>query len=166
MRGLQGVGGLTDNVGRDHGMERHFALERGGQCFAVHELHREIDESLVRFAEVENRCDVRVRDLAGVLGLAREPLQSFRVTDQRRAHDLDRALALHSHMFGQIHLTHATFAQVRDHTITPADHMTDEVRLSSGRHESRAVFRAEGNRAVVLFPTLGAHLASVHDWRT
>ena len=72
--GLQCVGSLPDNVGRDHRMQGHLALECGGQCFAVHELHRQIHEPFVGLAEVENRGDVRMRDLAGVLGLTRKPL--------------------------------------------------------------------------------------------
>jgi chromosome segregation protein len=139
VRGLQRVRRLTDHIGGDERMQRFLARERRRQRLAVDELHREVHQPFVGFAEVEDAGHIRVRDLAGVLGLAREALQGLRFVHKRRSHDLDGTLALHAHVLGQKHLTHAALTELLDHLVSATDHLADQVGFRL-RHERGAVF--------------------------
>jgi len=159
---LEGIGGLGNDVCAHHWMQRDFTLERGGERLPVDEFHRQVHQAFVGLTEVEDRGDVRMIDLAGVLGFAREALQCFRLMQQGLPHDLDRTLALHADVLGQIHLAHAAFANTRDHTVAPAHHLPDEVTLVHDG-QRRPILRAERDGLVVGLATLGAASPIAHS---
>jgi hypothetical protein len=81
-----------------------------------------------------------------------------RVLGQPRAHHLDRHLPLHADVFGQVHLAHATFAELPvDQVTVGEDAALQRVRRVFG-NESGAIERAEAVVTFVPRPTLRTEL--------
>ena len=165
VRRLQGVGGLSKDISRNIRMQRKRILQLAGQRVPIHVLHRQVHHAIRCLTKIEYGRDIGVRQLTRVLRFAGEPLQRFDVAHQRRTHDLDRALALHAHMFAEIHLAHAAFADARDDTIALRDHGADQVGNLAASHQARAIGRAEGDRVVVRLTAAGADFRLGHAVR-
>ena len=86
------------------------AAIRAEQILSLEVLHREIRLALV-LAEVVDRDDVLVRELAGGARLAEESLAELGVLIDRRRDDLDGDDPLEQRVAGAIHDTHATLAE-------------------------------------------------------
>ena len=87
------------------------------KVFALEELHREIRLTLV-LAEVVNRDDVRVRELAGGARLADEPLARLGVPFNRRGDDLQRHHTLDERVEGAVDHPHTALAELLENLIT------------------------------------------------
>ena len=92
---------------------------------------------------------------------ARESRRGLRVVDQRRIHDLDRALPIHLHVLGEIHAAHAAFAEPREHEIAVGDDAPDE-RIVAAPLDAAASRRADRTDRVVRYslPHCGHTLAT------
>ena len=81
-----------------------------------------------------------------------------RVVHQRRVHHLDRALAIHLHVLGDVHAAHAAFAESREDQIAVGDHAADQRVAAALRAKRRAVLRTEAVAGLVFAAALRAHL--------
>jgi hypothetical protein len=89
VRGVQGGGGLRDDVEHPVGGEHMLAFEDGGERLTRHQLHDE-ERAALFFAVVEDVCDALVVDQRGVTRLRTEPLEKARVAQVLILQDLDR----------------------------------------------------------------------------
>ena len=80
-----------------------------------------------RLAEVVDRRDVRMGDPARVRRFAIEAADRVDVLHHAGVHHLQRALAPHLHMLGEIHLAHAAFAELLQNVIALGDDRADEI---------------------------------------
>ena len=86
------------------------------QILAREVLHGEVGLSVV-LAEVMDRDDVLVRELAGGAGLAEEPFAALGVLFDGRRDHLDRDDPLQEGILGPIHHSHATLAELFEEVI-------------------------------------------------
>ena len=113
----QRVRRLAHNVRRADVVDDLFAIEDRGERFAFDKLHRQVDQALGSLAEIIDARDVRVRDLAGVLRLAVEAADGGGILGEPGAHHLDGHFPLHPDVLRQVHLAHATFAELPIHQV-------------------------------------------------
>ena len=90
-------------------VQRHGTLRKPvGQRLAFEELE---DEEAV--ADVEQRADVRVRELRDCPGFAVEPLPELGIGGERGRQDLDRHRAIEPRVTGSVDLAHSARAERR-----------------------------------------------------
>src|SRR4029077_9384971 len=120
--------------------------------------HGQVDEAFGSLAKVVNGADVNVRDAAGVGRLAIEAGHGFRVVHQGRVHHLDGTAASHLHVLGQVHLAHASLAQLLHYVIPVGQHLAYEIVGRPRRAQGLPVVGAEPHLVAILGRTHGADL--------
>ena len=104
--GVQGRGGLRDDVEHPVGGEHPLTLKDGGQRFTGDQLHDQVGAA-VFFAVVEDVRDALVVDQCGVPRLGTESLEEARIAEVFVLQDLDRDGASDDEVGGLPHLAHA-----------------------------------------------------------
>ena len=166
VRDLQRVGRLMDDACRPRPRQRAGVLDDVRERLPLDELHREVDQPLGRLSEIINRADVRMVHPAGVGRLAIEPRDRVRVLVRPGIHHLDRALAPHLHVLGEVDAPHAAFAELLDDVVAIRDHRSHEVALLRRALERGAVARAEPLGHRVLGAARRAELEVAHKLST
>ena len=155
---LERRGHLNADVRGPRDGERPFARQQLRKRLALHELHRQVDEPVLGLPEVVDGADVGVRDAAGVRRLAIEAGHCLRIVHHGRIHHLDGAAAAHLHVLGEVHLAHASLAQLLHYVIAVGQHLTHEILRRPRRAQRLPVIRTESQVVAVLGPTDGADL--------
>ena len=107
-------------------LQRHDAAlsDQVGQRAAREVLHRQIEQTRPRFAEIVNANDLRRADLARRRRLAPEPRDHRGLVARERARDhLQRDELVEHLVVGEIDRPHATLAEQALHAIAPGEHL-------------------------------------------
>ena len=119
MNVLERIRDLAEDVARTARGHRDGALV--GQRLALDKLHDHVRAEGLVLAEVDDRDDVGVADLARELGLLVEPLARRRVERERRRDELERERLAELDVPGAIHLTHAAFPEATVERVATTD---------------------------------------------
>ena len=92
------------------------ALDTLGEIFAFDQLHDQ-RAGRSRLFEAVDLCDVRVVERGERLGLALEPRDALGVGGKGVGEDLQGDVAIEPRVAREIHLTHTTFAQLREDAV-------------------------------------------------
>src|SRR5690606_20984907 len=160
------VGHLVHDARRPRRRQRAARLDEIGERLALDELHREIDQAVGRLAEVIDAADVRVREPRRVARLAIEARDRVGIGVHPRMHHLERALAAHLHVLGQVDGAHPAFAELLDHVVAIGDHLAEEIARGAGRSQRRAVARADALAEGILGPAGRADFLFAHKLST
>src|SRR6185437_5650689 len=119
--------------------ERALLRDERGERRSVDELHRQVDQSIGRLAEIVDGGDVWMTDAARVGRFAIESADRIDVRHQPGVEHLEGALAAHLDVFGEIDLAHAAFAELAQHTVTVGDDRADQIGARCGAPQGRTI---------------------------
>ena len=111
---LQPLGRLPDVLDRVSEIGGATADDQLLQALAVDVFHHQkmdLGVSVQSTIDVVRSHDIRMIDRGHRLSLTMKPRQVRRVVDSLGRQHLDRTAPLHQHMLGEVHRTHAPFAQ-------------------------------------------------------
>ena len=111
---LQPLGRLPDVLDRVSEIGGATADDQLLQALAVDVFHHQkmdLGVSVQSTIDVVRSHDIRMIDRSHRLSLTMKPRQVRRVVDSLGRQHLDRTAPLHQHMLGEVHRTHAPFAQ-------------------------------------------------------
>jgi hypothetical protein len=97
------------------GREGALALELVRQVVPLEVLHGQKEAAVLQAAEVEDIEHVRVLDARGADRFLLEAEDDVRLRRILRSEDLERHLLFDGFVLGQVHLTHAAFAELAQH---------------------------------------------------
>src|SRR5690349_1972429 len=105
-------------------------------------------------------------DPARIGRLTIEPADGVGVLHQRRIHHLERALAAHLHVFGEIDLAHPAFTELSEHVIAIGDDRADQITGGVLETKRRSVLWAEALVELILGSALRTDLWTAHALST
>src|SRR4051812_31806094 len=111
MRAFERVADRASDPHDALGLEHVLGLDHGIEGAAGDELHDEVEDAVVRLAEIEHPDSVGVTEPTRELCLAEEALDHIWIGDQVWADDLDRHLTANRVLGAAIDRTHAALTQ-------------------------------------------------------